>query len=165
MFLVSTAKGQIHSIARRLLDPRRHKDKPSAADGEELLIPYDPLIPDDHRRVLSKEFDVGQTLLPCTVYPHSHLFAHTGLWSEDYPELSSAARIYIPRLRTRPGSILHQNISIGDVRSAKRVFQQDPTCAYDCRAVSCNPSHKAHRAEETVEATVVFVDHRSIILG
>lgn len=55
---VSSAKGQIHSISRRLLDPRRHREKPSAADGEEFLIPYDPLIGDDHRRVLSKSFDV-----------------------------------------------------------------------------------------------------------
>ena len=56
---VVTPGGQLQSIPRRLLDPRRHQNKPSAADGEEQLIPYEPVLPDDHRRVLSRDFDVG----------------------------------------------------------------------------------------------------------
>jgi len=56
---VATPEGQLQSFPRRLLDPRRHQNKPSAADGEEQLIPYEPVIPDDHRRVLSRDFGVG----------------------------------------------------------------------------------------------------------
>jgi len=56
--IVATPQGQLQSFPRRLLDPRRHQNKPSAADGEEQLIPYEPVIPDDHRRVLSRDFGV-----------------------------------------------------------------------------------------------------------
>ncbi|KAF8316331.1 DUF1620-domain-containing protein [Clavulina sp. PMI_390] len=59
--IVSTTKGQIHTIPRQMLDPRRHQEKPSAADGEEWLIAYDAVIGDDPRRVISRKFDVYGT--------------------------------------------------------------------------------------------------------
>ncbi|KAF8335799.1 uncharacterized protein EI90DRAFT_2969384 [Cantharellus anzutake] len=56
--IVATTKHQILSVSRRVLDPRRHKNKPSSADTEEDLIPYDTVIPDDHKRVLSHHHEV-----------------------------------------------------------------------------------------------------------
>ncbi len=53
-----------------MLDPRRHKNKPSAADAEEYLIPYDVVLPDDHKRVLSHNYEVNAFLM------HWDLVAH-----------------------------------------------------------------------------------------
>ena len=44
---VGRADGKIHSLQRRLLDPRRPSHKPTAQDAEELLIQYGPILPDD----------------------------------------------------------------------------------------------------------------------
>lgn len=43
----------MQTFPRRLLDPRRPKSKPTAQQQEEMLIQYDPLLPDDPRRVVS----------------------------------------------------------------------------------------------------------------
>ncbi|KAF9516661.1 hypothetical protein BS47DRAFT_1340546 [Hydnum rufescens UP504] len=58
-FIVANDKSQIQTFSRRLLDPRRHKNKPSAADAEELLTPYDPVVGDDPRHVLSHSSEVA----------------------------------------------------------------------------------------------------------
>ena len=42
---VSTSLDQIIAIPRRFLDPRRPMHKPTKADAEEYLVPYDPVIP------------------------------------------------------------------------------------------------------------------------
>ena len=47
------ARDQIASIPYRLLDPRRPVGKPTKAEKEEMLIPYEPLLPFDPRRVIS----------------------------------------------------------------------------------------------------------------
>ncbi|ODN75169.1 hypothetical protein, variant 3 [Cryptococcus amylolentus CBS 6039] len=51
--IIINDRNQITSVARRLLDPRRPVGKPSSRDKEEFLIPYDPLIPIDTRKVIS----------------------------------------------------------------------------------------------------------------
>lgn len=51
---------QVASIPRRLLDPRR-PDVPSKRDKEEMLIPYDALLPVDPRRTLSHTYDVSRS--------------------------------------------------------------------------------------------------------
>ncbi|KAH7107261.1 hypothetical protein BKA62DRAFT_682862 [Auriculariales sp. MPI-PUGE-AT-0066] len=56
--IVATAKNQIVSVSRRLLDPRRKLGKPSAADQEEGLVPYEPLLPEDPRMVISHNYQV-----------------------------------------------------------------------------------------------------------
>lgn len=56
--VVANVKNQIQSFPRRLLDPRRPKQKPTAEEQEEMLFQYDPLIPDDPRRVLSHTYEV-----------------------------------------------------------------------------------------------------------
>ncbi|EIN05678.1 DUF1620-domain-containing protein [Punctularia strigosozonata HHB-11173 SS5] len=56
--IVANKNGQIQSFPRRLLDPRRPKRKPTVEEQEEWLIQYDPLLPDDPRRVLSHNYDV-----------------------------------------------------------------------------------------------------------
>ena len=56
---VGRADGKIHSLQRRLLDPRRPSHKPTAQDAEELLIQYEPVLPDDPKRILSHKYEVG----------------------------------------------------------------------------------------------------------
>lgn len=61
---VSTDRNQVQAIPRRLLDPRRPTGKPTAAEQEEGLIPYDILLPDDPRRTLSHDHEVRLLPLP-----------------------------------------------------------------------------------------------------
>ena len=57
--IVADDQNQVHSIARRLLDPRRPHGTPSALEREEMLIPYDPVITLDPKRVLSHQYEVS----------------------------------------------------------------------------------------------------------
>lgn len=57
--IVANEKQQIQSFPRRILDPRRPKHKPTAEEQEEQLFQYDPVIPDDPRRVLSHNYEVA----------------------------------------------------------------------------------------------------------
>ncbi|KAF8508073.1 DUF1620-domain-containing protein [Gautieria morchelliformis] len=59
--IVANTKHQIQSVPRRFLDPRRPKTKPTAEEQEEWLIQYDPVIPDDPRRVISHNYRVAGT--------------------------------------------------------------------------------------------------------
>jgi ER membrane protein complex subunit 1, C-terminal len=70
---VANDKNQIQTFSRRLLDPRRHRNKPSAADAEELLTPYDPVVGDDPRHVLSHNSEVQSTLHRLEVVPMTHM--------------------------------------------------------------------------------------------
>ncbi|KAG8838290.1 hypothetical protein FRC18_005206 [Serendipita sp. 400] len=54
--VVINGKGQVQTFSRRLLDPRRPKDKPTAKEQEEGLIQYDVLLPDDPRRIISHNY-------------------------------------------------------------------------------------------------------------
>ncbi|WVQ76617.1 hypothetical protein IAR50_006290 [Cryptococcus sp. DSM 104548] len=54
--IIVNDRNQITSVAHRLLDPRRPVGKPSSRDKEEFLIPYDPLIPIDTRKVISHAY-------------------------------------------------------------------------------------------------------------
>ncbi|KAG1141646.1 hypothetical protein G6F37_008214 [Rhizopus arrhizus] len=49
---------QIVSVNKRLLDPRRPRDKPTKEEMEEMLIPYAP-IPDERRLFLTYDLDVA----------------------------------------------------------------------------------------------------------
>jgi len=49
----------VQSFPRRVLDPRRPHRKTTAEEQEEFLIQYDPLLPNDPRRVLSHNYDVA----------------------------------------------------------------------------------------------------------
>ena len=51
-------KNQVATISRRLLDPRRPTGKPSSADKEEMLIPYDASLPLNSRSILSHAYQV-----------------------------------------------------------------------------------------------------------
>ncbi|KAF8577387.1 DUF1620-domain-containing protein [Ramaria rubella] len=57
--VVANVKHQIQSFPRRLFDPRRPKGKPTAEEQEEWLLQYDPVIPDDPRRVISHNYNVA----------------------------------------------------------------------------------------------------------
>ena len=59
LFVVATKNRRIHSFSRRLLDPRRPHRKPTTEELEEFLIEYDPVLPNDPRRVLSHNYDVS----------------------------------------------------------------------------------------------------------
>lgn len=64
MLLVGLPTHQIVSINKRLLDPRRPRDKPTKEDMEEMLFPYAP-IPDERRFFLTYDLDVAgiQTII------------------------------------------------------------------------------------------------------
>jgi hypothetical protein len=55
---VINTNNQVASIPRRLLDPRRPTGKPTSSEKEELLIPYEPLLPLDPKRVISHTYPV-----------------------------------------------------------------------------------------------------------
>lgn len=55
---VATPKHQIQTFGRRFLDPRRPKTKPTPQQMEEMLMQYDPILPDDSRRIVSHKYDV-----------------------------------------------------------------------------------------------------------
>lgn len=55
---MANENGQIQSFPRLLLNPRRTKDKPTTEEQEEWLVQYDPVLPDDPRRVLSHNYYV-----------------------------------------------------------------------------------------------------------
>ncbi|KAN0080356.1 Protein of unknown function (DUF1620) domain containing protein [Tylopilus felleus] len=57
--IISSRKNAIHSIPRRLLNPRRPKRKPTSEETEEMLVQYDPVLPDDGRLVLSHHYEVA----------------------------------------------------------------------------------------------------------
>ena len=61
--IVATQNRRIHSFSRRLLDPRRPHRKPTTEELEEFLIEYDPILPNDPRRVLSHNYDVSPTIV------------------------------------------------------------------------------------------------------
>ncbi|WRT65199.1 uncharacterized protein IL334_002142 [Kwoniella shivajii] len=78
--LIVNGKNQIASIPRRLLDPRRPTGKPTSRDKEEILIPYEALIPLEPKKVISHKYEVlgAKTLLTSAalVESTSLLFAY-----------------------------------------------------------------------------------------
>ncbi|KAF9241301.1 hypothetical protein BU15DRAFT_87236 [Melanogaster broomeanus] len=57
--IVASSKNSIHSIPRRLLNPRRPNRKPTNEEAEEMLMQYDPVLPDDPRLTLSHYYEVA----------------------------------------------------------------------------------------------------------
>ena len=55
---VVTDRDQLLSIPRPALDPRRPFGKPTKAQQEEMLMPYDPILPADPRWVVSHTLDL-----------------------------------------------------------------------------------------------------------
>ncbi|KAJ3711601.1 DUF1620-domain-containing protein [Lentinula raphanica] len=79
--IVANVNGKIQSISRRLLNPRRPIGrKPSSEEQEEQLIQYDPLLPDDPRKVISHNYDVARvrsiTTSPALLESTSLVFAY-----------------------------------------------------------------------------------------
>lgn len=56
--IVAGENGIIQSFPRRFIDPRRPKRKPTNEEQEEWLVQYDPVTPDDPKRVLSHTYHV-----------------------------------------------------------------------------------------------------------
>jgi hypothetical protein len=61
---VATDDHKIHAISRRLLDPRRPKRKPTSEEQEEMLIQYDPVIPDEPKLVISHQYEASSPSSP-----------------------------------------------------------------------------------------------------
>ncbi|KAG8863325.1 hypothetical protein FRB96_008816 [Tulasnella sp. 330] len=59
--IVSTNSNQVVSIPRRLLDPRRPTGKATPEQQEEGLIPFEVVLHDDGRRILSHQNEVANT--------------------------------------------------------------------------------------------------------
>ncbi|KAI5994746.1 hypothetical protein EDD15DRAFT_2547193 [Pisolithus albus] len=57
--IVASRRHAVHSVPRRLLDPRRPLGKPSPAEVEEGLVTYDAVLPDDARLTLSHNYEVA----------------------------------------------------------------------------------------------------------
>lgn len=85
MVTVAGENNIIQAFPRRILDPRRPKRKPTSEEQEEWLFQYDPVIPDDPKRVLSHSYQVLQI-------------------SACYPSLAPADIFFI-RLRERGRSL------------------------------------------------------------
>ncbi|KAK0497691.1 hypothetical protein EDD18DRAFT_1158925 [Armillaria luteobubalina] len=67
--IVATTNNKIQSFSRRLLNPRRPSQKPTSEEVEEQLMQYDPLLPDDSRRVLSHTLRFGLDMFLSRVAP------------------------------------------------------------------------------------------------
>ncbi|KAI0060106.1 DUF1620-domain-containing protein [Artomyces pyxidatus] len=67
--IVANDNGQIQSFPRTMLNPRRPKNKPTTEEQEEWLFQYDPIIPDDTRRVLSHNYQAS--LCPLIGFVHA----------------------------------------------------------------------------------------------
>lgn len=68
--VVATSNNRIQSFQRRFLDVRRPKRKVTNEEAEEFLIQYDPVLPNDPRRVLSHNYQVKKYFtksLNCTI--------------------------------------------------------------------------------------------------
>ncbi|EKM58157.1 uncharacterized protein PHACADRAFT_116839 [Phanerochaete carnosa HHB-10118-sp] len=78
--IVAGENGIIQSFPRRFFDPRRPKRKPTNEELEEWLIQYDPVIPDDPKRVLSHTYQVANVRAiitsPALLESTSLVFAH-----------------------------------------------------------------------------------------
>ncbi|KZT37697.1 DUF1620-domain-containing protein [Sistotremastrum suecicum HHB10207 ss-3] len=57
--IVASANHQVQLFPKPALNPRRPKGKPTAAEQEEWLTQYEPLLPDDSRRVISHKYQVA----------------------------------------------------------------------------------------------------------
>jgi len=58
--IVANHRNQLQTFPRRMFDPRRPKRKTTAEEQEEWLVQYDPLIPDDPRRIISHNYNVAK---------------------------------------------------------------------------------------------------------
>lgn len=57
--IVATTNHRVQSLPRILLNPRRPNRKVTSEEQEERLVPYDPIFPEDTRRVISHNYDVA----------------------------------------------------------------------------------------------------------
>ena len=55
---VANRNHQIQCYSHRFLDPRRPDRKVTTEEQEEFLMQYDPVLPNDPRRVLSHNYEV-----------------------------------------------------------------------------------------------------------
>ncbi|WFD25396.1 hypothetical protein MNAN1_000364 [Malassezia nana] len=60
--VLATNRSEIVLVPRRMLDPRRPLGKPSKADAEERLLPYNPRLPDEPQWRLTKPEHLGARL-------------------------------------------------------------------------------------------------------
>lgn len=56
---VATDQSQIHALSTRLLDPRRPVGIPTTDHQTEGLVPFDPVLPYDAKRILSHHYPVS----------------------------------------------------------------------------------------------------------
>ncbi|KAG5636275.1 hypothetical protein H0H81_008561 [Sphagnurus paluster] len=78
--IVATRNHQIQSIPRRLLNPRRPNRKVTAEEQEEFLVPYEPVLTYEPKRVLSHNYEVANiqriVTSPTLLESTSLVFAH-----------------------------------------------------------------------------------------
>ncbi|KIY53056.1 DUF1620-domain-containing protein [Fistulina hepatica ATCC 64428] len=78
--VVARDDDKIHTIPRRLLDPRRPSGKPTSLEQEEQLITYEPVLPDDPRRIVSHAWKIssvnGLLTSPALLESTSLIFAY-----------------------------------------------------------------------------------------
>lgn len=60
---MATKNHQVQSIQRRLLNPSRPSRKVTAEEQEAFLVPYEPVLAYDPRRVLSHNYEVSFSLV------------------------------------------------------------------------------------------------------
>ncbi|SDA02490.1 BZ3501_MvSof-1269-A2-R1_Chr12-3g03634 [Microbotryum saponariae] len=61
--IFANSMNQVIALPRRHLDPRRHTRKPTREDFEELLIPYEAILPNNPRWVLSRAYELSDVQL------------------------------------------------------------------------------------------------------
>jgi hypothetical protein len=150
---VATRNHQIQSIHRRLLNPRRPNRKVTAEEQEEFLVPYDPALPYDPKRVLSHHYEA------CP-FSHASLFVTYFLLcqgrkcpTDNYSACSS--RIDVARVRIWPRHVPHAGSTIEYLRCSQRELQQGPAGADCCGTGGGYHVHQANGEEKAAEREVV----------
>jgi len=101
--LVANTNQQVQTIPRRLLDPRRPHNKPTAQELEEWLIQYDPVLADDPRRVISHNYHVAGT---------SHIVTSPALLESTSIVLSYGIDLFLTRVApSKTFDILSENFN------------------------------------------------------
>lgn len=99
-----------------MFDPRRPKRKVTAEEQEEWLVQYDPLIPDDSRRVISHNYQVSGTILIRCLSVTAFII---GKKHRTYRNVPGAPRINVVGICVWSGPLFVKSSALADIRRAQ----------------------------------------------
>lgn len=113
---VATKNHRIQSFSRHFLDPRRPNRKTTTEEQEEYLITYDPVLPNDSKRVLSHNYNVRKNFFFLQPVSKIGPLCLTGGQDSENSNRSSAPRIDLPGPDLWTGHVPHARGTIKHFR-------------------------------------------------